>query len=159
MNVEQLQKINNLANELKKHNSGMNAQEAVQQAEQTYASQNQNEGQAQTQQKQESSQKIEANQNTKQDLLEQRRFELMLERHTKKYDQQLEEYRNAINKLAEELETVKLKLNSIAAQQPKERQEALPPQPKKEEKKSHPKQGSFSSEDVDIQKMFYFGNT
>lgn len=149
MNVEQLQKINQLATELKKHNLSINTEEAVQQAEETYGHGQQA---AERQPIQETvSQRAP-------DLLEQRRFEILLQNHTRRYEEQFEIYRNAINKLAEELEIVKTKLTALTANQPKERQESLPQTKSEVKKEPHPKQGGFSSSDVDIQKMFYFGN-
>ena len=51
---------------------------------------------------------------------------------------------------------MKIKISKLDSQtvKPKEQQQPL----KTEEKKENPRQGKFSSDDVDIKKMFYYGN-
>lgn len=144
MDVDKLQKINMLANEFKKHNFALSSDEAYKQAEQVYE-----QGETQivveqpiiTQRKQE-------------DTLETRKIELLLEMNNKKYEQEIHVLKNAVNMLAQELEMLKAELQKQHVEQPKEKQAAL----KTETKEDHPRQGKFQPADVDIQKMFYFGN-
>ncbi|OYT31190.1 hypothetical protein DRJ22_02460 [Candidatus Woesearchaeota archaeon] len=86
-------------------------------------------------------------------LFEQK-IKLLLEMQEKKTEQNLSLIRAALKKLAEELDMVKEQLSKVKEQQPKERQEEL----KTTTKKENPRQGNYSSADVDIQKMFYYGN-
>lgn len=93
--------------------------------------------------------------------LEERRTELLLEIQDKKYQQELSLLRSAINHLASELTQIKIELKRTTEQskileqsKQKERQEILQTQVKED----HPRQGKFTSADVDIQKLFYFGN-
>lgn len=167
MDVNKLQKINMLASELKKH-SGASTIEAAQQAQEVFQAQQMPNAQNAQPQTASQPQTMKANQPAAQqsqepDMLAQKQFEFLLSRVTKKYDEQLELFRNGINTLATELESVKAKLSKLQSIQPKEVQVPLKkPEPKKEtapaKKEAHPRQGNFSSTDVDIQKMFYFGS-
>lgn len=142
MDVEKLQRINALANELRKHNFAVSNDEAYKQAEQVYD--------------QEAVQQIVVEEKpTEQqtDALATRRFEMTLELHNKKYEQEFTTLRNAINLLAGQLDVLKTELAKLNEQKPKEKQVEL----KTEVKEAHPRQGNFQPSDVDIQKMFYFG--
>jgi len=145
MDVFKLQKINALASDLKKHNFASSSEDAYQQAEQVYV---------------ESEPSVVAEVQPvvvqKVDSLAERRFELLLEQNNKKYEQEVHLLRSALSSLAQELEAVKSELRRLHEQappKPKEKQEPL----KTEAKEDHPRQGKFTSTDVDIQKMFYFG--
>ena len=142
MDVEKLQKINALANELKKHNFAAGNDEAFKQAESVYDPKQQEKKPMQTT-------KIE-------DSLSEKRFEIMLQMNNKRYDNEISMLKSALRQLAEEFTQMKQKIH----ERPAQRQE--PPKPvqkelKTEPKQDHPKQGKFTSDDVDIQKMFYFG--
>ena len=146
MDVDKLQKINQLANELRKHNFALSNDEAYHQAETVYE-----EGATVMVQ-----QPVAQTLHIQTQELSSRKFELMLEMNNKKFEAQFETYRNAINTLAEELETLKTELrkgNSAETPKQKEKQVEL----KTEVKEDHPRQGKFQPADVDIQKMFYFG--
>ncbi len=146
MDVFKLQRMNSLAAELKKHNFAQSSEDAYQQAEQVYVDKEPSvvsvEPQVVVQQKV--------------DPLAERRVELILEQNNRKYEQELGLLRSAVNTLANELEMLKSELRKFHEQappKPKEQQVPLKTEPKED----HPRQGKFQPNDVDIQKMFYFG--
>lgn len=143
MDVFKLQKINSLASELRRYNFADSSDSAFQQAEQVF----------------EPSQQVVAEEKPvvapKVDALSERKFEMLLEQNNKKYEQEISLLRSALGTLANEIECLKSELKKMSEQapKPKERQEPL----KTEVKEEHPRQGRFTSSDVDIQKMFYCG--
>lgn len=146
MDVFKLQKINNLASDLRKHNFASSSEDAYQQAEQVF-----DEGQSGQVVSEEPVRQVE-----RVDRLAERRFELLLEQNSKKYEQEILMLRSAVNTLHSEIESLKTSLHKLSEQappRPKEKQEPL----KTEVKEEHPRQGKFQPSDVDIQKMFYFG--
>lgn len=146
MDVFKLQRMNNLAAELRKHNMASSSEDAYQQAEQVF-------DERQAPQVSEETQVVVEQ---KVDHLAERRFELVLEQNNRKYEQELGLLRSALNTLANELENLKSELRRLHEQappKPKEQQTPLKTEPKED----HPRQGKFAPGDVDIQKMFYFG--
>lgn len=141
MDVEKLQKINALANELKKHNFAKDNNDAYSQAEGVYDSKKEKEPEQQV--------KIEK---VDDGLIEQK-FQMLLQMHLKKYDEELTSVKSALNQLHAQLEQLK---NAKPAEQKQEKQREL--QPAEAPKEAHPKRGNYTSADVDVQKMFYFGN-
>ena len=144
MDVFKLQRINSLASDLRKHNFAGSSEDAFQQAEQVF------------EEKQHGAVEEAAPVVQKSNGLAERRFELLLEQNNKKYVEEFQVLRSALNSLAQELESLKSELRKLSEQappKPKERQEPL----KTEVKEEHPRQGKFNPSDVDIQKMFYFG--
>lgn len=143
MDVFKLQRINNLASDLRKHNFAGSSEDAFQQAEQVFEESPVKEVVEESPVAQRS------------DRLAERRFELLLEQNNQKHAQELQVLRSALNSMAQELESLKSELRKLSEQnpKPKERQEPL----KTEVKEEHPRQGKFGPADVDIQKMFYFG--
>jgi len=142
MDVFKLEKINNLAKELKNHNFADSSDAAFQQAEQVF----------------QPVQRVVVEEKPvvmKTDALSEKRFEMILEQNNRKYEQELGLLRSALNSLAQEIESLKSELKRLSEHnpKPKERQEPL----KTEVKEEHPRQGKFTPSDVDIQKMFYFG--
>jgi len=143
MDVFQLQRVNSLAAELKKHNFAVSSEDAFQQAEQVYA-----------EVKEQPADAPQVLVEQKVDTLAERRFELILEQNNKKYEQEIGLLRSALNSLAQQLDSLKSELHKLhESPKPREKQEPL----KTEVKEDHPRQGKFTSNDVDIQKMFYFG--
>ena len=150
MDIDKIQRINSLASELRKHNFANSSQDAFQQAEQIEQG-----GQVSVQETvQESVQEPVREESSEQ--LDTKRTELLIEMNNKKYEQEFSLLRSALNSLSGELENVKSQLSKLKEQQPKEVQKPLKTEPKKEE--PHPRQGNVTPDDVDIQKMLYFGN-
>lgn len=145
MDVDKLQRINALASELRKHNFALSSDDAFRQAEQVYV-----DGEHAP------LQTVQVPAPVKDNALEERKIQLILDMNNKKFQQEFDLLRSALNTLAAELEMIKNELRKVSEQappKPKERQEPL----KTETKEDHPRQGKFTSSDVDIQKMFYFG--
>ena len=144
MDVDKLQKINLLANELKKHNFAFSSDDAFKQAEQVY---------------EEGAQQIVVEEKPfvqqQSSGLETKKVELILEMNNKKYDQEFAALRNAVNMLAQELEVLKGELRKYSDEHPRQKEKQV--ELKTEVKEAHPRQGNFQPSDVDIQKMFYFG--
>lgn len=145
MDIEKVQRINALASELRKHHFAASSEDAYQQAEQALELPQQK---GQEEEQHHSVAYPEA--------LAEKRIELLLEMNNRKYAQELDLLRSAVNKLSNDVQTVMNEVRKISELTPpkKEAQQPL----KTEEKVAHPRQGSFSSDDVDIQKMFYFGD-
>jgi polyhydroxyalkanoate synthesis regulator phasin len=92
----------------------------------------------------------------------------MLERQRDMTQRQLQDFRSAINSLAEEISRIKEQLSrakveartaSDAGLSPEQKTGQLKLERKEEKKKEpHPKRGDWKSDDVAIEKIFYFGN-
>lgn len=158
MNVDNLQKINALASELRKYNFADSSEDAFRQAEQTLNQGERSQTQAAVVSESQPVQKpVQEPVQQPQDGLVQRQVEILLEQHGRKQQQEVALLRAAVNQLSAELSALKGQLEKLSVQappKPKEKQVELP----KEAKEDHPRQGKFTSNDVDIQKMFYFGN-
>ena len=144
MDVFKLQKINSLASDLKRHNFAASSEDAFQQAEQVFG------------QSSEEQVVVEQPVEQKTDNLSERRTELLLDMNNKKYEQEFALLRSALKNLAQELEVLKSELRKFSEQSPKPKEKQV--ELKTEVKEEHPRQGKFVPGDVDIQKMFYFGN-
>ncbi len=140
MDIEELKKINNLTVQLKKH--GIPADDAFKQAESLFKESKEDF----------SSAAVETNTSNQEYLLE-KKFSLMLDMNNKKFQEAIDILSGSINALSQELAIIRNELAEARKAKPvqKEKQEELPKQ------ESHPKQGQFSSSDVSIEKMFYFG--
>ena len=103
------------------------------------------------------------------DAMTEKKIELLIEMQNKKITEELDLMRTTINFLKTRMETLnkeveKLKGKALSSpitfenkEDQKEVQANLKKE-KKEEQKDSPRSGKYSSKDVDIQKMFYFGN-
>ena len=148
MDLDQLKKINQLSSELKRHNMADSSTDAYSQAQ----------GIITVTQKAapQSSMQEAVVKEAPANALAERQFTIELERVQKAYTEELDVLRNAVNKIITEVNTLREDLSKVQAQpKQKEKQAELP---KAEKKESHPRQGNFTPQDVDMQKMFYFGN-
>jgi hypothetical protein len=144
MDVEKLQKINALANELKKHNFAQDNDDAVAQAEGVY-------NPKEKQKEPEPSIVIDK----MDDGLTEQKFQMLLQMHLQKYEQELQQVKTKLGEVSTELEQLKTTIFQMPKEQPvKEKQKELKSKPVE----SHPRRGDYTSADVDVQKMFYFGN-
>ncbi len=97
-------------------------------------------------------------------LLMERKYELAIEQLKEEFSQQIVALNSQINSLTAEVSSLRIKLDdvkSVPVSNPEPQQKLVvevPPPPASAEKKEHPRQGSFKSEDVPIDKYFYFGN-
>lgn len=92
------------------------------------------------------------------------KYKMLFEQQMKTVNKQLQLMKDTISAMAMEFQAVKSQMADLQAMksqlqaQPKsvvqETQKALP----SDKPGSHPRQGNFKPQDVDIQKMFYFGH-
>ncbi len=163
MDAMKLQKINALASELRKHNFAMSSEDAFKQAETVYDGNTTGGAQVLVMEQHPAftmQQPTQAAAHAPADEMTSRKIELLIESHSKKYEEEFSVLRSAINQLIGELNSVKAHLakatvvsTSDDSAKHKEKQAEL----KTEVKEDHPRQGKFQPADVDIQKMFYFG--
>jgi len=144
MDVFKLQKINSLASELRRYNFADSSDSAFRQAEQVFEPSVQ---QVVVEEKPSVALKV--------DVLSERKFEMILEQNNKKYEQEISLLRSALGTLANEIECLKSEMKKMSEQTPKQKDHQEPL--KTEVKAENPRQGKFTSSDVDIQKMFYCG--
>jgi len=100
------------------------------------------------------------------DALMEAKYKMLMEQQMKKYEQYLAKLGETTQSLVNEVQALKMNHQSllqevqqlkssgvsVQKQQP-ERQKVLDEKPA-----VHPRQGNYKPEDVDIQKMFYFGH-
>lgn len=151
MNFNDVQKMNALASELRKNNFAGSSVDAFQQAQDIVKVRHELNSQG----------LISREHSAVQDpaALFEKRFQLILDMNNKKYEQEFALLRSALNQLSSELSSVRSELQkarSVVSEVPKQKEVQQPL--KTEVKESHPRQGNFTSSDVDIQKMFYFGS-
>ncbi len=172
MDVEKLMKMNAMVKELQKHNCASSREDAVRQAEGIYNPT----GNVVVEDSSGSllvEQKISAPVNSAPSqpaaaggfgALEQRRFEMVLEANNKRYDEKIASLTNEIlslrSQLASQVDGLKMELRNLIDNKAQkivhvveEKQKVL----KTEPKIAHPRQGNFTSDDVSIDKFFYFG--
>ncbi len=153
MDINQLSKINTLSSELKKHGMAENSTVALQQAEEIMQTEGTQAGKETM-----TIQEPQTNQ------LAERQVQIEIEKVQKVIAEELDTFRNAINQVIIEVNNVRddvSKLRTTLTQpKAKETQVTLAEEKKIEVKPAepHPRQGNLTSKDVDIQKMFYFGN-
>jgi hypothetical protein len=181
MDIERLKKINDLAIELKKHNLAQTSDEAAKLAEEFYKQNSEEKTEEQKKPKieekeneiktkeQQTGKKPEQEDKIISDSLTEKKIELMFEIQEKKVMQDLEYVRSTVNFLKNRMELLneeveKLKGKAISSpisfqkkENEKETQANLQTKKESDQEKS-PRSGKYSSKDVDIQKMFYFGN-
>jgi hypothetical protein len=154
--IEDVQKVNKLAQELLNQGIASTRDEAVQKAQQFLNKEI-------TQERTPAHKTSQALPEVNLDILKN-----MLERQRDMTQRQLQDFRSAINSLAEEISRIKEQLSrakveartaSDAGLSPEQKTGQLKLEKKEEKKKEpHPKRGDWKSEDVAIEKIFYFGN-
>lgn len=149
MDLGQLQRINKLSSELKRHGMADSSTDAYTQAQQIVTITPKKNVPAAGQE----TVVVEA---APMEPLAARQFQLELERVHKAVTKELDVLRNAINQIVAEVNALRedvCKLQSVQPPKPKEKQVEL----KTEERVPHARVGDWKPGDVDIQKMFYFG--
>ncbi len=173
MNVERIQKINNLAIDLVKQGLANDREEAIAQAEKIFKERDSgyNSLKETTQEIHQETKKEEVKENASESL-SQDKIKDILEQNTKYLINRLKEFESKIATMENEISIIKTKAISQPAvsqtivQQPtvKEAVENVESknqqQPKKAEqpKESHPRSGNYDEDDVSIEKFFYTGN-
>jgi len=155
--IEDIQKVNKLAQELLDQGVATSRDEAVEKAQQFL-----NKEITTDKQKVTSDNKVQVADLTLENLKN------IFDRQKEMTQQRFNDFRSAINALADEISSIKKELKSRPMPEAKTAEDAgLEPEkktgqvklkPKQEEKESHPKRGNWKSEDVAIDKIFYFGN-
>lgn len=144
MDVEKLKKMNELSKELKKHGIAENNKEAFEQAGKIVRDEAVGNVISQATQKTETSDSFD------------KHYQIMLERQNRQLANEIIALKEAVAAIQQEVEKLKqAKPAAPVQQQPREEKQAT--FAKKQEPKEHPKQGGFTSEDVAMEKVFYFG--
>jgi hypothetical protein len=149
MDVEKLRKINMLSHELKKHGMAESSTDAYTQAQQMV--------QVIPKQSVAPQESVVIEAAPAADPLASRQFQMEIEKMQKSFSDELDVMRTAINQIISEVNALREDLSKAQVAAPpkqKEKQVEL----KTEVKVSHPRQGDWKPGDVDIQKMFYYGN-
>ncbi len=149
MDLDQLQKINSLSHELKKHKMAGTSEDAYTQAQQIIQV-------IPRQHAQEQQESVTIETAPAPNQIESRQFQIEMERMQKAFAEEMDVMRTAMNQLIAEVNSLRGELGKVQSAQPpkqKEKQAEL----KTEAKVSHPRQGDWKPGDVDIQKMFYYG--
>ncbi len=141
MDVEKLKKMNELSKELKKHGMAESTKEAFEKAGKMVRDEAVGDVISKSTQKAEASDSFD------------KHYQIMLERQNRQLANEIIALKEAVAAIKEEID--KLKQAKPIQQQPKQEKQAT--FAKKEEQKPHPKQGGFTSEDVAVDKVFYFG--
>lgn len=177
MDVEKLMKMNAMVKELQKHNCASSKEDAVRQAEGLYnpsgeAAVDNCSSELVVEQKISAPLAISASAPAQTiastggfGALEQRRFEMLLESNNKRYDEKIlgmsGEIMSLRSQLSGQIDSIKNELRNLVDNKAQkivhvteETQKIL----KTEPKVPHPRQGNFTSDDVSIDKFFYFGS-
>ena len=153
--IEDIQKVNKLAQELLNQGIATSRDEAVEKAQQFLNKE------ITSEQKVTSDNKIQTGNITVESLKN------IFERHKEITQRKFNDFRSAINALAEEINNIKEQLSKARVEARTAKQAGLDPEqktgqiklkPEEKEKESHPRRGNWKSEDVSIEKMFYCGN-
>ncbi|MBD3249001.1 hypothetical protein GF336_03070 [Candidatus Woesearchaeota archaeon] len=171
MSVEDIKKINMLAQELLDHGISASRDDAMKQAQEMLNKQLADSGE-------EKSTAADTETSMKADDSTDRMMNMV--RRSKEYmDRELVKFRKEMETIKAEMNAVKQKVESInkpgpkppmpprpepvdkgSNQQQNQQPQSQQQQPQQQEQKeeSHPKRGNVNSEDVSIEKMFYYGN-
>lgn len=166
MDVERIQKINNLALDLVKQGLAPDREEAIRQAEKIYSGHIEEydtirEGLAQTE-PQEVKKVDEPATELRQDEIKN-----ILEQNTKFLVKKITHFQDQISAMEKEMQSLKSQLayNKIpSAGQILTKETVKPNEPSQEknlhgkENEKHPRMGNYSDEDVSVEKFFYMGN-
>lgn len=169
MDVERIQKINNLALDLVKQGLAPDREQAIQQAEKIYEGKTEDydairEGMTKVEPE------VQA-QETRQELqpdLSQDQIKDILEQNTKFLVKKITQFQEQISSMEKEMQTLKSQLayNKIPSagqiltkEAVNEEEPASEENPQsKENEEKHPRMGGYSDEDVSVEKFFYMGN-
>jgi len=155
MSVEDIQKVNALAQELLKKGLVSSRDEAVKRAQEMLNKEivSANVPVKETSEKQ----SVAAG-----DSFEKLRN--MLERTKEGIEAQMNGYKNALVALEREIHSLKDQVSKLKAGEPRAAQQTISvqevrkPAEKEEKPKSHPRMGNYKSDQVSVEKMFYYGN-
>ncbi|MBT3298114.1 hypothetical protein HN385_04265 [archaeon] len=181
MDIERIQKINNLALDLMRQGLAKDKDDAITQAEKIFrhdpddynsVSRDMHSNSLQVKQGQEESNVSENSDKGKgskeQSELTQEKIESILERNTKYVVTKLKEFNDKVEKLESEMTSLKMEVNrcrsSMTSMQQRPVQQQQPVQQptqqsaKQNSNSSHPRSGGYEEQDVSIEKFFYAGS-
>ena len=154
MNIEKLKKVNQLSKELKKH--GMAMEDAIHEAGET----------VHEEEVKEFLDKSKAEMQSSKNPSSTEQYIIMLERNNRKIMEEVQKVKQEVSKIMNEFSDIKRKIQEqtiIPVQEPVQEetftQKKVEKQAKLTPKKKvkNPRQGEYNSEDVSIEKMFYYG--
>ena len=163
--VEKMKKVNFLMRELRRTGMASSSDDAYNQAQEVFQPKQveQDNGtvvleEAPAQEQQETfAEPAPAEQS---DYLAQKQFEILLEQNNKKYDTELDSLRSALDTLQAQFNQLQTEFHQLVEDRARkivkvveEKQETI----KTEPQTVHPRRGNFNSNDVPIDKFFYFG--
>ena len=164
MDVEQIQKINNLAVDLMKQGLAQNREEAIAQAEKTFSEQDSVDYNSMKETLEEvksenQSQQVEQKNDTEIADLSTNEIKKILEQNTKFMVKTIRNFQEKVANLEKEMSSLKNELryqklptvNEIVSKKEVPPPEELVPE-------NHPKSGRFNGDDVSIEKFFYMGD-
>ena len=171
MDVERIQRVNNLALDLMKQGLAPDREEAIRQAEKIYSGQTEDydairEGIAKVEsdvKPKEEVKKEEPSPNLSQDQIKN-----ILEQNTKFLVKTINQFQEKVSSMEKEIQSLKSQLaynkipsaGQILTKETVKVEETAEQPVKKEttEKQPHPRMGDYSDEDVSVEKFFYMGN-
>ncbi len=175
MDIEKIRKINEISKNLRAHHFDMNSEEAVNEVRNIFDA-DIPQPQVQTMQEIKPSQNLQStqttnNQNGASVLLLEKKFQIMLSQSVKTLKDDLTNLQDTVEFLQQELSKLHQKVAKIQqpVAQPQPAQFSQPvqqiqtQQPQQnvqrpeEPKPTHPRQGNLTSDDVKIEKFFYYG--
>jgi len=153
MDIEALRKINALTGALRSHGAAT-SEEALKQAEHILQPLHTNPLETNPLHQQQETGGNAA-------LLE-RKYQLLLEMNSKKFEQTITTLQDQISQLSTEVSRLRKEFTAATppaqtTQQPASHHTQTPAEQPVQKKESHPRQGNFGPGDVSIEKMFYFG--
>ena len=170
MDVERIQKVNNLAIDLMKQGLASDREEAIAKAEQIFKERD-TEDYANIRQTMDNSQQKEEPQQTSEKILSQDEIKNILHKNKEFIVKTFKEMQEKIDYFEREMSFLKSKVNSIG---PKVREvvtnevpppvqetvqnEQQPPAQQQNGTNNHPRSGNYAENDVSIEKFFYMGN-
>lgn len=159
MDVERIQKINDLALDLMKRGLATSRDEAVVQAEHVYERKNDDEGYRQIREKMQTN---VSPQDSNSPHLSQEKIQDILQQNATFLVQKIKEFQGKVEAMEKEMNQLRQQVRNQAQSTVRE---ASPPASQLREVSSgqqppapHPRVGSFTNQDVSIEKMFYMGN-
>ena len=164
MDVERIQKINNLAIDLMRQGLAKDREDAVMQAEKVFRSQN-DEGYNSLRETMREMKAEKEQENKMSDSIEltNERIEVILERNTQFIVKKMGEFQEKLARLEKEVIDLRTKIAYQQLPTVKEiiskKEEASVEQPSnKEVQTNHPRSGGYVNDDVSIEKFFYMGS-
>ena len=174
MDVDRIQKVNNLALDLIKQGLASDREEAIAKAEKIFKERDTEDyaNIRQTMEEVKPEIKVEEQKSENTQDLSQEKVSEILEKNTKFIVGKFKEFQEKITSLEREISfmknrmlnsgpSVKEVVSNVESQPKQEQQQTVAPQqsaPQTAEKESHPRSGNYKDEDVSIEKFFYMGN-